>query len=101
MAQKTRKDIEWVWYATRSGITHPSNATLTDMQHAYWAQTVGGARSGETATDLQVRWLHSLTGVGATTKTLPDLWREAVVGAGLPVENDIEANQFTYYTNVP
>lgn len=101
MAPKTRKDTEWAWYATRSGINHTTNTPLVEMQHAYWAKAVGGARTGETATDLQVRWLHTLTGVGANTKALPDLWREAVVGAGGKAANDINENKFIYYTIVP
>lgn len=100
MAKQTLSDVTWKWYATRSGITHAANSPLNQMQWDYWAKTVGGARAGETATDLQVKWLHTLTGVGAATKALPDLWREAVVGAGLPPANDIEENQYTYYSNV-
>lgn len=101
MAQKTRKDTEYAWYATRTGYSKPANATLEDMKRAYWASVIGGDNSKVTATDLQFIWLHKLTGVGAATKALPDLWREAVVGAGGVAANDINENQFIYYTIVP
>lgn len=99
MAQKTRKDTEYTWYATRSSVSYPTNPTLADMKRIYWAKTVGADINKVTATDLEWRWLKTLTGV--TGKTIPDMWREAVVGAGGKAENDIEANRFIYYTIVP
>ena len=85
------------WYAKRAGVTYPTNATLKDMQHTYWAHVVG-AGNQITAGELEWRWLKSLTGV--TGKFMGDMWREAVVGAGAVPTNSLVENKIIYYRKV-
>lgn len=93
--EKTRRGIEYEWYAQRPSVSYPPNARLSDMQRIYWAKTVGADVNKITATDLQWLWLKSLTGV--TSKFLPDMWREAVIGIGKTPAPSLEENRWIYY----
>lgn len=100
-----RKDAEFAFFTRKcaaAGINLPANSTLTDYRRSYWAKQVNSTNNQEMETDLEWKWLKTLPGV--TGKTLPDMWREAVVGlaqAGLQPSNDLNENITLYYTLAP
>lgn len=92
-------EIEWSWFATHiSGFT--TNTPIEDLKRAYFVSIVGEQAKDEDVHSLEKRWLHSLTGVGASTSNYGDLWREAVVGAGQTPDNDITQNKIIYFKTV-
>jgi len=83
------------WFAKRAGVTYPANATLRDMQHTYWSKVVNASGNNKTLADLEWAWLKTLTGV--SSKFIPDMWREAVIGAGAVPSNSLVENKIIYY----
>lgn len=96
---ETLEDIEFSWYSQKVAptIDHPE---VDDMKREYWLEVVGpeeGTLEGQA--DLELRWLRSRTGV--TSDQYSDMWREALVGEGLPPQETIAQNKVVYYKNVP
>lgn len=92
---KSLSSAEHDWYATRSGM--PSNAPLNEHKRAYYvSQGVTGLN--KPLTQMEREWLQKLTGV--TSQRLPDMWLQAVAGAGKSPSRNINQNRFIYYTQV-
>lgn len=86
-------DVKHSWFKSKSGL--PASAHITDHERAFYMSVVNLPK--ESTSELEKRWLRTLTGV--TSKELADMWREAVVGAGLTPEPSINANREKYYRN--
>lgn len=90
-------ELEHSWFSTHLTTKAP-NARIEDIKRAYYIQVVGTANTSENITELEMRWLRTLTGV--TAKDLDTMWREAVVGAGLTPQPSTLANKVLYFSNV-
>lgn len=89
-------ELMYSWFATH--VSMPTQAPIEDRMRAYFVSIVGEQSRDESVLDLERRWLRSLTGV--TSNQYGDMWREAVVGAGLSPASDITQNKVIYFSNV-
>lgn len=92
---KTLSGAEHDWFATRSG--RPSNAPLSEHKRGYF--TSKGITGTKPLNQMEREWLQTLTGV--TSKSIPDMWSQAVSGQGLtPSRDGMDVNKFIFYTSV-
>jgi len=97
-----KKDVQFKFYATRSGLTNVKS--LRDHMRAYYVLRIGGpAASVKTLSDLEKQWLRLvITTAGGTpvSNYLSMLWKQAVAIKGLTATNMVEENQITYWSLV-
>ena len=87
------------WYATRSG--EPANVQTDMHKRSYFiSKGIAGSISGvaKPLSQMEREWLQTQTGV--TSKRLPDMWVEAVAGAGKTPSKSINENQYIFYSQV-
>jgi len=83
------------WYATRSG--RPANAPLSEHKRGYF--TSKGITGTKPLSQMEREWLQTLTGV--TSKSLVDMWSQAVSGQTLtPSRDGMDSNKFIFYTQI-
>lgn len=92
----TLKELEYSWFATRSGLS--GSRTTREHKRAYYISELGARANDVPLSQLEYEWLHAQTGV--SSNAIADMWREAVVGAGLTPETTILNNKRKYYSNV-
>lgn len=93
---KTMTAAEHDWYATRSGVV--AYAPLNDHKRAYYIARGVSDANGKKISQMEKEWLAKQTGV--TSKYIPDMWVEAVAGAGKTPGGSVTANKFVFYTQV-
>lgn len=92
---KSLASAEHDWYATRSGA--PANAPLTQHKRMYY--TSKGITGVKPLTQMEREWLQTLTGV--TSKSLVDMWSQAVSGQGkVPSRDGMDANKYVFFSQV-
>ncbi|PWT73672.1 MAG: hypothetical protein C5B59_12830 [Bacteroidetes bacterium] len=99
-----KKDVEYQYYTRKlagASITLPATLPLTDLRKAWHSHVVGSTNRQETATDLEWRWLGTLTGVTGTT--LRDRWEQAFVGlaTGIKPPVTLDELQTMFYSLAP
>ena len=92
---QTLSSAEHDWFATRSGL--PTQAPLTEHKRRYF--TSKGITGTKPLNQMEREWLQTLTGV--TSKSIVDMWSEAVSGQSLtPSRDGMDVNKFIFYTQV-
>jgi len=92
---QTLPGAEHDWYATRSGA--PANAPLSQHKRMYY--TSKGITGNKPLNQMEREWLQTLTGV--TSKSIVDMWSQAVSGQGkTPSQDGIDSNKYIFYSQV-
>lgn len=98
-----KRDLQYIFYATRSGLSQQKFHNVRDHMRAYYVLRLGASLQPLKLTDLERRWLRLVITTNGGTPSgnyLSDLWRQAVAIKGLKVTNMLEENQITYWVNV-
>lgn len=99
-----RKDAEYQYYTRKlaaASISVPANTHLNELRKVWHAHITNNVNKQETASDLEIKWLQTLTGV--TAKNIRDCWEQAFVGlaTGLKPPSTMEELQAMFYTFAP
>jgi hypothetical protein len=97
MAYTPPSDLEFGWFATRSGLVN--NKSLLDHKVAYFTSKGFGAPS-KPITQMEHEWLASLTPNAVTARHEGDLWREACIAQGAPVGESITECKNNFFSHV-
>lgn len=103
MAVGYKKDLAYIFYATRSGLGTQKFHSLRDHMRAYYVSQVTSSTSALRFSDLERKWLRlviTTNGGTPTGKYISDLWKQAVIIKGLKATNMVEENQVTYWASV-
>jgi len=98
-----KRDLQYIFYATRSGLSNQKYYNVRDHMRAYYILRLGSSPVPPRLTELERRWLRLVITTNGGTPSgnyLSDLWKQACMIKGITPNNMVEQNQINYWTMV-